>query len=100
MKLIEAVINKLKLQDVCNALDEMGVEDYTESAIICHGHQQGHVMTFRGATFVANIIEKVKLEIIAADDSVNSIIEAISFIAKTESRDDCRIALRLYVEVA
>jgi nitrogen regulatory protein PII len=56
-------------------------------------------MSFRGARFVANMIEKVKLEIIAADDSVGKIIEAIGSIAKTGSREDCRIAIRPYLEV-
>ena len=98
MKLIEAVIHQLKLQEVRNALDEMGVEDFMESSIICRG-QKGQVMIFRGAKFVANIVEKVKLEIIAADDSVEKIIEVIGSIAKTGRREDCRIAIRPYLEV-
>jgi nitrogen regulatory protein P-II 1 len=97
MKLIEAVINQLKLQEVRNALDEMGVDDFMESAIVCH--QKGQTMIFRGAKFVANIVEKVKLEIIAADDSVDKIIEAIGAIAKTGRKEDCRIAIRPYLEV-
>jgi nitrogen regulatory protein P-II 1 len=99
MKLIEAVINQLKLQEVRNALEEMGVEDFMESSIICRGHQKGQIMIFRGAKFVANIVEKVKLEIIAADDSVEKIIEAIGSIAKTGRKEDCRIAIRPYLEV-
>jgi nitrogen regulatory protein P-II 1 len=99
MKQIEAVINQLKLQEVRNALDEMGIEDFMESAIKCHGHRNGHTMSFRGAKFIANIVEKVKLEIIAADDSVGKIIEAIGSIAKTGRREDCRIAVRPYLEV-
>ena len=99
MKQIDAVIHQFKLQEVRNALDEMGVEDFTESAIMCHGQQKGPIMTFRGARFVANIVEKVKLEIIAADDSADKIIAVISLIAKTGSKEDCRIALRPYLEV-
>ena len=68
MKLIEAVIQQLKLPEVRSALDEMGVDDFMESAVSCHGRQQGQVMSFRGARFVANIVAKVKLEIVAADD--------------------------------
>lgn len=98
MKLIEAVINQFKLQEVRTALDEMGVDDFMESPILCHSHQ-GQTMIFRGAKFVANIVEKVKLEIIAADDSVDRIIEAIGSVAKTEHREDCRIAIRPYLEV-
>lgn len=98
MKLIEAVIQQLKLQEVRNALDEIGVEEFMESAIISHG-RKGQTMIFRGARYVANIVEKVKLEIIAADDSVDTIIGVIGSIAGTGKRDDCRIAIRPYLEV-
>jgi nitrogen regulatory protein P-II 2 len=97
MKLIEAVIHQLKLQEVRNALDEMGVEDFMESSVICHG--KGQTIMFRGARFVANIVDKVKLEIIAADESVGNIIEAIGSIARTGRKEDCRIAVRPYLEV-
>ena len=99
MKLIEAVIKQLKLQEVRNALYEIGVEDFMESEIICHGPQKGQIMIFRGARFVAKIVKRVKLEIIAADDSVDKIIEAIGSIARTGSKEDCRIAIRPYLEV-
>ena len=99
MKQIEAVIHQLKLQEVRNALDEMGIEDFMESAVTCRTRQTGQTMSFRGATFVANIVEKVKLEIIAADDAVGKIIEAIGSIARTGRSEDCRIAIRPYLEV-
>ena len=98
MKQIEAVINNFKLQEVRDALEEMGIEDFMESAILCH--QKGRTMVFRGASFVANIVEKVKLEIIAADESVAGIIETISTITRTGRKEDCRIAIRPYLEVA
>lgn len=100
MKLIEAIMQQTKLPEVRDALSEMGVEDFMESDILCHGHQKGHVMIFRGAKFTAKIGKKVKLEIIAADDSVEKIIEAIAAITKTGSGEDCRIAIRPYLEVA
>jgi nitrogen regulatory protein PII len=99
MKLIEAVINRFKLEEVRSALDEIGVEEFSESAVITHSHQKEQVMIFRGARFVANLVEKVKLEIIAADDSAGKIIEAIGSIARTECKEDCRIAMRPYLEV-
>lgn len=98
MKLIEAVINRFKLEEVQCALDEMGVEDFMESDVIAHSHRQGQVLSFRGAKFVTNLVEKVKLEIIAADDSVEKIVEALGAIARTGSREDCRIAIRPYLE--
>ena len=97
MKLIEAVIQQLKLQDVRNALDEIGINDFMESSITCH--QKGQIMIFRGARFVANIVDKVKVEIIAADDAVGGIIEAIGSIARTGRNEDCRINIRPYLEV-
>jgi len=99
MKLIEAVIQQLKLQDVRNALDAMGIEDFMESAVICHDRHKGQTIMFPGARFVANIVDKVKLEIIAADESVAHIIEAIGSIARTGRKEDCRIAIRPYLEV-
>ena len=97
MKLIEAVIQQLKLQEVRDVLEEMGIEDFMESSILCH--QKGQTMMFRGASFMANIVEKVKLEIIAADESAGNIIEAIGAIARTGRKEDCRIAIRPYLEV-
>ena len=98
MKQIETVIDRLKLEEVRSALDEIGVEDLMESDVITHSHQKEQVMIFRGARFVANLVEKVKLEIIAADDSVGKIVEAIGSIARTGCKEDCRIAIRPYLE--
>ncbi|MGA7828296.1 MAG: P-II family nitrogen regulator [Geobacteraceae bacterium] len=100
MKLIEAVLQQIKLQEVRNCLYEMGVEDFMESEITCHSHQKGHVRIFRGAELVAKIVKKVKLEIIVEDESAEKIIEAIGSIAKGEDREYCRIAIRPYLEVA
>ncbi|HEY5975993.1 MAG TPA: P-II family nitrogen regulator [Geobacteraceae bacterium] len=97
MKLIEAVIQQLKLQEVRDVLEEMGIEDFMESSILCH--QKGQTMMFRGASFMANIVEKVKLEIIAADESAGTIIEAVGAVARTGHKEDCRIAIRPYLEV-
>ena len=98
MKQIEAVINRFKLEEVRCALDEIGVEEFMESDVIGHNHQKERVLSFRGATFVVNLIEKVKLEIIAADESVGKVVEAIGSIARTERKEDCRIAIRSYLE--
>lgn len=99
MKLIEAVINRLKLDEVRVALDEIGIEEMMETDIVTRGRQKGQVMIFRGARFVAKIVDRVKLEIIAADDSVEKIVDAIGTITRTERQGDCRIAIRPYLEV-
>jgi nitrogen regulatory protein PII len=98
MKQIEAVINRFKLEEVRCALDEIGIEEFMESDVVSHSHQKERIMTFRGARFVVDLIEKVKLEIIAADESVGKIVEAIGTIARTEHKEDCRIAIRSYLE--
>jgi len=97
MQQIEAVIDQFKLQEVRSALEDMEVEDFMESTIKCH--QPGQVMRFRGARLMANIVEKVKLEIIAADDSVTGIVEAIGAIARTGRKEDYRIAIHPYLAV-
>ncbi len=99
MQQIEAVIQPCKLNEVRNALDEMGIEDFMESPILYHTNQGRPTMKFRGAKFVANIVEKVKLEVVAADETVGKIIEVIGAIARTGNSEDCRIAIRPYREV-
>jgi nitrogen regulatory protein P-II 1 len=98
MKLIEAIIKPVKLDEVKSALQKMGIEDIMESALICHGRQKGQAMYYRGADYVASFVEKVKLEIIAADDSAGKIVEIIGNIAKTERMDDCRIFILPFVQ--
>jgi len=68
-----------------------------ESALICHGHQKGEAMLYRGAAYMAKFVEKVRLEIIA-DDLVRKIIEVIGTVAKTGRMDDCRIFILPFVE--
>ncbi len=97
MQQIEAVIDQFKMHEVRSALENMGIENFMESTIKCH--QKGQVMMFRGATFMANIVEKVKLEIIATDESVSRIVEAIGAIARTGRKEDCRITTHPYLEV-
>lgn len=98
MKLIEAIIKPVKLEDVKTALRNIGIEEFMESALICHGRQKGQAMFFRGAEYMLNFVEKVKLQIIAADDAVGKIVEAIGTIARTERREDCRIYILPFVE--
>ncbi|NVN93407.1 MAG: P-II family nitrogen regulator [Desulfuromonadales bacterium] len=96
IKLIETVINRFKLEEVRIALNEIGVEDFKEIDVITLGHQKRQVKISRGARFVANLFERVKLQIVAADDSVGKIVEAIGSIARTERKENCRIAIRPY----
>ncbi len=98
MKLIEAIIKPVKLHEVKNALQNLGIEEIMESPLICHGRQKGQTMLYRGAEYMANFVEKVKIEIIAADDLVGKIVEVIGTVARTERLDDCRIFVLPFVE--
>ena len=98
MQQIEAIIDQFKLQEVRSALESMGIGDFMESTIKCH--EKGQVMIFRGAKLMANIVEKVKLEIVTADDSVTRIVEVIGAIARTGRKEDCRIAIHPYLELS
>jgi len=99
MQQIDAVIQTCKLNEVRDALEELGVGEFMESSVHCHSQQNRQAMSFRGATFVANIAEKVKLEVIAADEAVEKVVAVIGRIARTDNREDCRIAVRSYQEV-
>jgi nitrogen regulatory protein PII len=98
MKMIEAIIKPGKLGAVEEALQEMGVDDYMESTIICHSHQKGQAMVYRGEQYVVDTVTKVKLEIIADGDFVEKIIEVIGTSAKTEQTEDCRIYVHPFFE--
>ena len=100
MKRIEAIINPVKLEEVESALLTLGVEEFMESPIVCHGREKGRALLYRGAEYVANFAEKVRLEFIASDDSVANIIEIIGTIARTERREDCRIFVLPFVEAS
>ena len=97
MKQIEAVIDQLRLQEVRSSLEDLGIEDIMESTVTCR--QKGQTMMFRGSTFVATIVEKVKLEIIAADEAVAGIIEAITANTRTGQQEGCRIAIHPCLEM-
>ncbi len=98
MQQIDAIIDQFKLGEIRSTLEAMGIEDFMESRIQCH--QQGVAMKFRGATLMANFVEKVKLEIIAEDESVSSIVEAIGSIARNGGGKDCRISIHPYQAVS
>lgn len=97
MQQIEAVIDPYRLQEVRDALESMGIGDYAESTVRCH--QKGRPMMFRGATFMATIAEKIKLEIVAADDMVDAIIDTIASVARAGHVAECRFAIHPSLKV-
>ena len=92
MKKIEAIIKPFKLEDVKDALVEIGIEGMTVSEVKGYGRQQGHSELYRGAEYVVEFIPKVKIEIVVStDDYVNKAIEAITTAAKTGKIGDGKI---------
>ena len=99
MKLIEAIIKPAKLDEVKSALQKIGIEEIMESALICHGSQKRQRLFYRGAEYMKNFVEQIKLEIVAAGDLVGKIVAVIGNIAKTERKEDCRICILPFVEL-
>ncbi len=91
MKKIEAVIKPFKLEDVKDALSQAGVTGMTVSDVKGYGRQQGHSELYRGAEYVVDFLPKIKLELIVADEDVDSIITLIIESAKTGKIGDGKI---------
>lgn len=91
MKLIEAIIKPFKLDEVKEALNEIGVEGITVSEVKGFGRQKGHTELYRGAEYVVDFIPKVKLEIVVPDDLVVKIVETIETTARTGRIGDGKI---------
>ena len=92
MKKIEAIIKPFKLEDVKEALVDVGIEGMTVSEVKGYGRQQGHSELYRGAEYVVEFIPKVKIEIVVSnDDYANKAIEAITTAAKTGKIGDGKI---------
>ena len=91
MKKIEAVIKPFKLEDVKDALAQAGVTGMTVSDVKGYGRQQGHSELYRGAEYVVDFLPKIKLELIVADEDVDSTIAVIIEAAKTGKIGDGKI---------
>jgi len=91
LKKIEAVIKPFKLEDVKDALTEAGITGMTVSDVKGYGRQQGHSELYRGAEYVVDFLPKIKLELIVAEDDVDSTIEVITNAAKTGKIGDGKI---------
>jgi nitrogen regulatory protein P-II 2 len=91
MKLITAIIKPFKLDDVREALSEIGVQGITVTEVKGFGRQKGHTELYRGAEYVVDFLPKVKLEVAITDDLVDSVIEAITKAANTGKIGDGKI---------
>jgi nitrogen regulatory protein P-II 1 len=88
MKLLTAVVKPFKLDEVKEALKATGVPGLTVSEVKGFGHTGGHVEVFRGKEYVFDFVDKLKIEIITTDESVDEIIEAIVNAARTDTVGD------------
>ncbi|MEO9820393.1 MAG: P-II family nitrogen regulator [Paracoccaceae bacterium] len=91
MKKIEAIIKPFKLDEVKEALQEVGVQGLSVIEVKGFGRQKGHTELYRGAEYVVDFLPKVKIEVVLEDDQVDSAIEAIIGAAKTEKIGDGKI---------
>jgi len=91
MKLVTAIIKPFRLDDVRNALSEIGVSGMTVTEVKGFGRQRGHTELYRGAEYVVDFLPKSKVEIAVADDMVEQAVEAITNAARTGKVGDGKI---------
>ena len=91
MKIVNAIIKPFKLDDVREAISEIGVEGITVGEVKGFGRQKGHTELYRGAEYQVDFLRKVKLEIAVNDDIVERLVEAISKAAYTGKIGDGKI---------
>lgn len=91
MKKIEAIIKPFKLDEVKEALQDVGVQGLSVIEVKGFGRQKGHTELYRGAEYVVDFLPKVKLEIVIDDDLVDQAVEAIVDAAKTDKIGDGKI---------
>ena len=99
MKLVTAIIKPFKMDDVRAALSDIGVQGVTVTEVKGFGRQRGHTELYRGAEYVVDFLPKLKLEIAAAEDQVEAIVEAIISSASTGKIGDGKIFVMSLDEV-
>ncbi len=91
MKKIEAIIKPFKLDEVKEALHEVGVQGVTVTEVRGFGRQKGHTELYRGAEYIVDFLPKVKIEVIIENGQVDDVIEAIQSAAHTDRIGDGKI---------
>ncbi|UWQ96933.1 P-II family nitrogen regulator [Rhodobacteraceae bacterium M385] len=91
MKKIEAIIKPFKLDEVKEALQEIGIQGLSVTEVKGFGRQKGHTELYRGAEYVVDFLPKVKIEVVLSDDLADAAIEAIINAAKTDKIGDGKI---------
>jgi len=93
MKLVTAIIKPFKLDDVREALSEIGVQGMTVTEVKGFGRQKGHTELYRGAEYVVDFLPKVKVEVAVDDGMLDQVLEAITKSANTGKVGDGKIAV-------
>ena len=91
MKLVTAVVKPFKLDDVREALSDIGMQGITVTEVKGFGRQKGHTELYQGAEYVVDFLPKVKIEVATSDDQADQVIEAISKAANTGKIGDGKI---------
>jgi nitrogen regulatory protein P-II 1 len=91
MKKIEAVIKPFKLEEVKDALSELGIEGMTVTEVKGFGRQKGHTEIYRGSEYTVDFLPKIKMEIVLPDDRVDAAVKAITGAAKTGKIGDGKV---------
>ncbi len=91
MKLVTAIVKPFKLDDVREAISEIGIDGLTVTEVRGFGRQKGHTELYRGAEYQVDFLPKVKLEIAVQDDQVERLVEAIVGAAKTGKIGDGKV---------
>ncbi|HYO23619.1 MAG TPA: P-II family nitrogen regulator [Lacipirellulaceae bacterium] len=91
MKKIEAIVRHFKLEDVKNALTELGIQGMTLTEVRGFGRQKGHTETYRGTEYAVDFVPKVKLEVAVSDDKLQRVVDTIIKTAQTGQIGDGKI---------
>ena len=91
MKLVTAIVKPFRLDDVRNALSEVGIQGMTVSEVKGFGRQRGHTELYRGAEYVVDFLPKAKIEVAVSDNDVERVVEAVVEAAKTGKVGDGKI---------
>ena len=91
MRKLEAIIKPFKLDEVKEALQEIGIQGLSVTEVKGFGRQKGHTELYRGAEYVVDFLPKVKVEVVLADDQVDAAVEAIVAAARTDKIGDGKI---------
>jgi len=99
MKKIEAIIKPFKLDEVKEALQDLGVQGMTVIEAKGYGRQKGHTELYRGAEYVVDFLPKIKIEVVVADDQLTPALEAIAAAARTGRIGDGKIFVSDIIDV-